>query len=159
MAQLEETQHQIVEARNIYEKAVDVYESSRGIGSFSKSVKPARQGDKWVHVYYSWARLEERHGDYDAANNVYSRAAVAFRGDWDLLTRWAEFQIKFDRSDRARKLFQIACDKAGEKSGKPYRLYAEFEMRSGNYEAARDILFLGAPVSYTHLTLPTILRV
>ena len=57
---------------------------------------------------------------------------------------WAKFQARHGRLDRARALFQLACDSAGSRNGDPYRTYAEFEMNAGNYKLARSILFLGA---------------
>ena len=107
-------------------------------------IRPAKLGDKWINVYNAWIQLEEKQIDYNKANNAYSRAAAAFPKDWNILSRWAQFQVKNDRFDRARTLFELACDGAGSKDAKPYRLYAEFEMSSGNHERARSILFLGA---------------
>ena len=100
--------------------------------------------DRWTHLYTSWARFEEMHGSYGNANNVYSRAMMAFPHDLSILLSWAKFQAKMKRFDRARTLFELACDKASCNSADPYRLYAEFEMRTGNYKRARSIFYLGA---------------
>jgi len=149
LAQLEESEMNIDKSRDVYKEAISAYEQKRGIEAYRASgqknlVKPAKLGDKWIDVYESWARLEEEHGDYAAANNVYSRAASAFPKDWNLLIRWARHQAEYDRIDRARTLFELACDIAGSSNAKPYRLYAEFEMTLENYGRARSILFLGA---------------
>lgn len=100
--------------------------------------------DRWTHLYTSWARFEETHGSYDDANNVYSRAMMAFPHEISILLSWAKFQAKHNRLDRARTLFEIACDKASCNSADPYRLYGELEMRLGNYKRARSIFYLGA---------------
>jgi len=154
LAQLEESERDIEKAREVYSEALDVYEQQRCITSFrassrsmigrKKFIKPAKLGDKWINVYNSWAKLEEQYGDYHDASNVFSRAAAAFPKDCNILSRWAQFQVKYERLDRARTLFELACDVAGSRDAKPYRLYAEFEMSSGNYRRAKSILFLGA---------------
>lgn len=97
-----------------------------------------------MQVYQSWARMEEQHGDYHSTNNVYSRAAIAFQDEWNILVRWAQLQVKDNRYDRARTLFELACDRVGSKNAEPYRLYAEFEMSLGNHLRARSIFFRGA---------------
>lgn len=107
-------------------------------------MKAANIGDKWYNVYQSWARLEEKHGNYNDANNVYSRAAMAFPNEWKNLLNWAQLQAKHGRYGRARTLFELACDKVGSSDAEPYRLYAEFEMSLDNHSRARSILYLGA---------------
>jgi tetratricopeptide (TPR) repeat protein len=148
LAELELSEGNLDGAREIYNEAVDIYERSRGIAragtATKRRVKPAQLGDKWINVYKSWSKFEEQYGSYDDANNVYSRNASAFPNDWEGLVRWARFQCKYERHDRARNLFELACNRAGSKDARPYRQYAEFEMAAGNYKNARSILFRGA---------------
>jgi tetratricopeptide (TPR) repeat protein len=154
LAQLEESEQEIEKAREIYRESLTNYEHSRRIPKVTSSspsvvghkkrIKPAKSGDKWINVYKSWTKLEEQYGNYNSANNVYSRAAVAFPNEWKVFLRWAKFQVRHGRSDRARTLFELACDSAGSRNAEPYRDYAEYEMNAGNYERARSILFLGA---------------
>ena len=139
--------------RSVYKEALAFYESKRRIYKFRTSSKsiverktmmPPKPGDRWIDVYTSWAKLEANNGDCHAANNAYSRAAAAFPKDWHILLSWAKFQVNEGQPDRARTLFELACDNAGSHDAEPYRCYAEFEMSSGNYRRARSILFLGA---------------
>lgn len=123
LAQLEESEGHIDTARKIYQQGLDVYEKQRGIKKFKASsrsmlgrgdrVKPPKLGDRWLDVYESLIRLEEKHGDYDSANNVYSQAATAFPRNWNILSSWARFQIRNDNHTRARTLFELACRRAG----------------------------------------------
>lgn len=148
LAELEESEGNLDGARDIYNEALGIYERSRGIPRagtvLKRRVKPAQLGDKWINVYKSWTEFEEKYGSYDDANNVYSRDASAFPKDWEVLVRWAKFQCKYERHDRAKKLFELACGSAGSRDARPYRQYAEFEMAAGNYRRARTILFHGA---------------
>jgi tetratricopeptide (TPR) repeat protein len=155
LARFEESQGHIDNARSTYIEAANKYESIRKIKALrlayanenfldNESMSPLRMSDRWAHLYTSWARFEETFGSYSDANNVYSRAMMAFPHDISMLLSWAKFQAKNNRLDRARTLFELACDKASCNSADPYRLYAEFEMRSGNYKRARSIFYLGA---------------
>lgn len=154
LANLEESEGNILQAKKIYQKALHIYECHRGIDvanrNKSKSIKRPRLGDKWREVYKSYARLEEQEKNYDAVDKVYSRACHAFPDDWNMLQRWAQVQRRCGRDTRARSLFQLACERAGYRSSVPYRVYAEFEMSKKNYLRAREILFLGAQVSSDH---------
>jgi len=155
LAQLEESEENIESARKVYGEAIEIYEKHRGIRKFRTSsrsmlgqsrhrTKPVKLGDKWLNVYKSFARFESSHGDYNSANNVYSRVATSFSSDWDILLHWAQLQVKYEKYGRARNLFEVSCDRSGNSDAEPYRLYAEFEMSLGNYSRARSILFLGA---------------
>ncbi len=150
---MEESEKNIDDAREVYTQALNVYERRRGITKSRTSARskfarekmaPAKLGDKWMNVYESWARLEDQHGSYSDANNIYSRAAYAFPKEWKVLVNWARFQSRHHKPDRARTLFELACDIAGSSNATPYRLYAEHEMAAGNYMRARSILFLGS---------------
>jgi len=155
MARFEESQGNIGKARSSYNEAACKYESIRKtkamrLASVNEnvhdidSISPLRMSDRWTHLYTAWAKFEEAYGSYDDANNVYSRAMTTFPHDITMLLSWAKFQAKNNRLDRARTLFEMACDKASCNSADPYRLYAEFEMRIGNYKRARSIFYLGA---------------
>jgi tetratricopeptide (TPR) repeat protein len=147
LAQLEESQHNIDQARKIYGEALSIYELRRGVtkvGKLKKHLKPPKLGDKWIHVYFSYARFEEKYGSYEDVNDVYSRAASLFPMNSEVLVRWATFQRQLGRLDRAAALFELACKRAGSRDPKPYRLYAEFQMSTGDFRRARSILFLGA---------------
>ncbi len=127
LAQLEESEGNIEAARKIYHEGLSFYEKYRGInkklrassrsmlGANRKSqVKPSKLGDQWLSVYESLARLEERHGDYYSANNVYSRAATAFPNNWNILFSWSQLQRKHGRyNDRSRTLLNLSCGRAG----------------------------------------------
>mmetsp|Transcript_20772 Transcript_20772/g.29167 ORF Transcript_20772/g.29167 Transcript_20772/m.29167 type:complete len:898 (+) Transcript_20772:162-2855(+) len=145
LAQFEESQGQIDVAKLVYSEATNVYEESRGLNKVvdsryqmvSKGSDPkamtSRLGDLWLNVYVSWARFEEKYGSFDDVNNAYARAAMAFPNDWRILLGWARLLISGGRIGRARTLFEIACDKAGDSNADPYRLYAEFEMSHDNH--------------------------
>jgi len=156
LAQLEESEGNIEEAREIYREGLKVYEKHRNVRKLKtssrsmignarrKAVKASKMGDQWWNVYMSFARLEEKHGDYDATNNVYSQAAMAFPKDWKILIQWAKLQIKHGNQERARTLLELACRNAGHRDPEPYRIYAELELSLHNPHRARTILFLGA---------------
>ena len=126
LAQLEESEGNIEAAREIYHEGLNFYEKYRGIkklrvstrhplGSNRRSqVRPPKLGDKWLSVYESLGRFEERYGDYHSANNVYSRAATAFPNNWNILFSWSQLQRKYGRyNDRSRNLLELACGRAG----------------------------------------------
>jgi tetratricopeptide (TPR) repeat protein len=125
LAQLEESEGNIDETRRIYHEGLNIYEKHRGInkvkspsrtilgGGRSDRVRPPKLGDKWLEVYESSIRLEEKYGDYNSVNNVYSQAATAFPSNWNILASWARFQRRHGNFDRARTLFELACRRAG----------------------------------------------
>lgn len=108
-----------------------------------KQVPAYRSGDKFVHVYRNWARLEEQHGDAAAVDRVYERAKMAFPQDSRLMVTWAQYHDRNLNVDRARELYQDACTKAGPRHASPYRILGHFEMSQSNFHEARRILFLG----------------
>ena len=123
---MEESEGRIDAARSIYESAVNKYVTKRGIKSsfdtsFSdnhkkkKKVRPLKLGDKWIKVYKSWARMEENYGTYKNSNIVYGRAALAFPHNWKVLVEWAQLQITHKHAGRARSIFELACDRVGNK--------------------------------------------
>ena len=147
LAQLEESEGNIQAARAVYKEALQRYESKRGLSNSSpKAVFPKRPklGDKWRQVYSSWARMEEEHDDSNLTNSIYSRGAQAFPKDWQILLNWARFQRRHGEIDRARTLFELACDVSGSNEAKPYVSYADFEISLGCFKRAQSILFLGA---------------
>lgn len=109
-----------------------------------RSVPRYRSGDKFVHVYRNWARLEERHGTFESVDRVYERARVAFPEEYKLLLSWAQYHSNRFSYERARTIYQEACSKVGNRHADPYRMSAEFEMSLSNFQDARKILFLGA---------------
>ncbi|CAB9522141.1 tetratricopeptide repeat [Seminavis robusta] len=118
-----------------------------------ESVPKYRSGDHFLKVYRNWARLEENHGTTETVDDVYNRASLAFPWEWRVSLDWAKYHVDqwascrvSWRFDRARLLFNEACNKASNKHADPYRLYAEFEMSQGMYEEARKILYHGALV-------------
>jgi len=78
-----------------------------------RAVPRYRSGDKFVHLYQNWARLEEKHGDIKAVDRVYNRAIGAFPRDYRLLMSWAKYHGKIMNHERARTLFKQACQVAG----------------------------------------------
>lgn len=155
LAQLEESEERFDVARNVFKRAVEIYEKKRRIAQPGPSrsrrqtnnprIIPAKSGDRWLQVYNAWISMEEnRNGGYDRLNNLHGRAAGAFPDDRKNLQRWAKLQVRYGRHGRARTLFELACDKAGSSDAEPYRTYAEFEMSLDNHYRARSILFLGA---------------
>jgi tetratricopeptide (TPR) repeat protein len=80
-----------------------------------KQVPAYRSGDKFVHVYRNWARLEEEHGDAAAVDRVYQRAKVAFPQDSRLLVSWAQYHDRNLNVEQAREIYQEACAKAGQR--------------------------------------------
>lgn len=110
----------------------------------TRQVPIHRSGDRFFNVYRNWARLEERHGTTESAEEVYRRAMVAFPNDWKLPVDCAQFHGRGSMHERAREFFVIACSRASGRHGDPYRLHAEFEMSLGNYEEAQKIMFQGS---------------
>jgi tetratricopeptide (TPR) repeat protein len=78
-----------------------------------RSVPRYRSGDKFVHVYRNWARLEERHGTVESVDRVYERAQIAFPQEYKLLLSWAHYHSSMFNHERARIIFQEACSKVG----------------------------------------------
>ncbi len=127
LAQLEESEGNVETARDIYHQGLNIYEKHRGIRKLKASsrsmlgkvrnnrARPSKLGDKWLNVYESFARFEEEHGDYNSANNVFSRAATAFPNDWRILLSWSQLQTKHKKYDRARTLLELACIRAGKR--------------------------------------------
>ena len=125
LAQLEESEGNIEEARRVYHEGLSLYEKHRGIrklkassrsmlgGSRGSEVKPSKMGDQWLNVYMSFARFEEKYGGYNATNNVYSQAATAFPNDWNILVSWSRLQMRHQNHERARTLLELACRRAG----------------------------------------------
>jgi tetratricopeptide (TPR) repeat protein len=131
LAQLEESLGHIAEARAIYQEATQKYEvkliakhlnrnKSTHAGQEEQqherllvSLPKIRSGDKWINVYKNWARMEEAHGHYEAINDVYKHAALVFPQNWSFLLGWAQQQVRFRRLDRARTLFEMACNESG----------------------------------------------
>ncbi len=111
---------------------------------FLKSVPPYRSGDKFINVFRHWGRLEGRYGTFERTNRVYERASIAFPLNYNIPLDWAKYNAKLHNSNRARTLFVEACNKASSHHADPYREYANFEMKLGNYEKARKILFRGS---------------
>jgi Tfp pilus assembly protein PilF len=111
-----------------------------------RSIPKYRSGDKFLGVYRHWARLEGRYGTYDNTNRVYERASTAFPFDYKISLDWARYHSKLRNVERAQSLYTEACNRASRRHhvADPYREYAAFEMDLGQYEQARNILFLGA---------------
>mmetsp|Transcript_25728 Transcript_25728/g.37999 ORF Transcript_25728/g.37999 Transcript_25728/m.37999 type:complete len:960 (+) Transcript_25728:204-3083(+) len=162
LAQLEEAEGSVLEARKIYREALQVYENTirkapkslmsspsyDDEGPFAKPKKlsmiPKQSGDKWISVYQGWARMEESRKNYGLANMVYSRANQMFPNDWRICLNWAKLQAKRGKRNRSRILFEQACKTVGTSNANPYRAYAESEMMQTNYQTARNIFFCGA---------------
>lgn len=78
-----------------------------------RSVPRYRSGDKFVHVYRNWARLEERHGTVESVDRVYERARIAFPQEYKLFLSWAHYHGKMLNHEKARTIFQEACNRVG----------------------------------------------
>ncbi|KAL9188674.1 hypothetical protein ACHAXT_007052 [Thalassiosira profunda] len=165
LAQLEESEGNVAEARKVYRDAISSYEKRRRKRSPVRS-KPLEKenvfdttslvdrkgnhyarsyaGDKWINVFRSWARMEEVHGTYETTHIVFSKAARLFPTNVSLLIEWADLQAKHGDTEKARLLYEAACHRAGGRSAGPYRLFAEFEMKRKNFVAAQSILLRGA---------------
>eukprot|EP00579_Thalassiosira_antarctica_P002646 CAMPEP_0201873512 /NCGR_PEP_ID=MMETSP0902-20130614/5989_1 /ASSEMBLY_ACC=CAM_ASM_000551 /TAXON_ID=420261 /ORGANISM="Thalassiosira antarctica, Strain CCMP982" /LENGTH=1034 /DNA_ID=CAMNT_0048400127 /DNA_START=207 /DNA_END=3311 /DNA_ORIENTATION=+ len=168
LAQLEESEGNIPEARKVYRDAISRYEKKRrgrspfrrpptnqprekkGKDGFDTSslvdgqgnrYSPSYSGDKWINVFQSWARMEEIHGTYETAHIVFGKAARLFPDDVGLLIRWAELQVNVDK---ARLLYEAACHRVGGRSAEPYRKFATFEMKRKNFVEAQSVLLRGA---------------
>lgn len=166
LAQLDESEGNIAQARKVYRDAISSYERKRHRRSSYRPTPPSNEdnvfdtwssddgqgtdysrsyaGDKWINVFKSWARMEEIHGTYETAHIVYSKAAKLFPNNVSLLIQWAELQANHGEPKKARLLFEAACHRVGSKSAEPYQLLAEFEMKRKNYFEAQSILSKGA---------------
>lgn len=167
LAQLEESEGNIQEARRVYRDAISSYEQKRRSRSPFRA-KPMEKdhvfdtsslvdgrgdqyvrsyaGDKWINVFKSWARMEGVHGTYETTHIVFSKAARLFPGNVSLLIQWAELQADHSEPEKARMLYEAACHRVGSKSAEPYRLFAEFEMKRKNFVEAQSILLRGYQV-------------
>ena len=168
LAQLEESEGNIAEARKVYRDAISSYEQRRRRRSPSHP-KPLElekkvfdtsslvdvngntqytrnySGDKWINVFKSWARMEQIHGNnYETTHIVFSKAARLFPNNVSLLIEWAELQADNGDAEKARLLYEAACHRVGGKSAEPYRQFAEFEMKRKNFVKAQSILSRGA---------------
>lgn len=142
LAQLEESEGNIREARLLCTSAIAQYEKgllearqryfARNCGNnprpsettdvgrsvqltnqLLKQVPSYRSGDKFVHVYRNWARLEEKHGSGIDVDRIYLRAKAAFPHDSKLLVGWAQYHDRHLNIERAREIYQEACTKVG----------------------------------------------
>ena len=152
-AQLEQSEENMKQARLVYQQAALTFEQHQQEKQGKSS--PSHQ---WLHLYLSWAAMEQKYGDYQDANNVYSRAASdAFahhpNHKYEILLSWATFQWRRQYYDRARTLLQIAStlpsnDENGQSTphrALPIRLHGQLEMTSlKDYKTARNVLFEGA---------------
>jgi tetratricopeptide (TPR) repeat protein len=162
LAQMEEAEGNIDGARAVCIGAISQYERGllRKFGKlqfegdpmamketlFRHTVPQYRSGDKFVNVFRNWARLEQKYGRPENVDDVYTRATIAFPYDWKLAVNWAQYHESVGNFDHAREHFAEGCKRAKNRHADPYRLFAEFEMSSGNYEEARNILFRGAKI-------------
>jgi len=166
LAQLEESEGNIQGARAVYRGAVSRYEKRRrGRSSFhSRATKQPQgknvltldkqrnqytrsfNGDKWINVFHSWARMEQLHGTYETAHVVFGKAARLFPDNVGLLIKWAELQVSNHRdgTEKARLLYEAACHLVGGMSSEPYWKFAIFEMKSKNFLKAQSVLVIGA---------------
>lgn len=171
LAQLEESEGNIQEARKVYRDAISRYEKKRRkrspyrkktkklsleedinnvfatsslVDEKGKQYSRSYAGDKWINVFKSWARMEEIHGTYETTHIVFSKAARLFPSNISLLIQWAELQADNGDDEKARLLYEAACHRVGGRSAKPYRLFAEFEMKRKHFAEAQSILFRGA---------------
>jgi tetratricopeptide (TPR) repeat protein len=134
LAQLEESEGNINDARKVYRDSINRYEkkrSRRGSGNSESSllkreVDPfdnsfvnglesqhsmSYSGDKWINVFRSWARMESIHGSYETAHIVFSWGARLFPESTALLTEWAQLQVEHNYDDKAKLLFEAACQR------------------------------------------------
>jgi len=109
-----------------------------------KAAPSYRSGDKFINVYRNWARLEERYGDADVVDEIYTRATLAFPRDYQLPMKWAQYHASKGHMQRASTLFEQACERSSNWHADPYRIYAEFLMSVGKYADAQSILYRGA---------------
>ena len=168
LAQLDESEGNIAQARKVYRDAISSYEKKRRRRSSYNTLTPSKDaknnlfdtlssddgqgteynrsyaGDKWINVFKSWARMEEIYGTYETAHIVYSKAARLFPDNVSLLIQWAELPADHGEPKKARLLYEAACHRIGSKSAEPYQLFAEFEMKRKNYVEAQSILSKGA---------------
>ncbi len=166
LAQLDESEGDIAQARKVYRDALSSYEKKRRRRSSYYTPIPSKDanifdtvssddgqgreytrsyaGDKWINVFKSWARMEEIHGTYETAHIVYSKAARLFPDSVSLLIQWAELQANHGEPKKARLLYEAACHRVGSKSTEPYQFFAEFEMKRKNYVEAQSILSKGS---------------
>lgn len=176
LAQLEESEGNIQEARKVYRNAVSKYEKRRRERNpfYHRSNEPAEDnnildlnkqgnrqtwsfsGDKWINVFHSWARMEQIHGTYETAHIVFGKAARLFPDNINLLIKWAELQVAnhHDDSKKARQLYRAACHLVGGMSSEPYWKFATFEMKRKNFHKAQDILLRGAHALGEELSSP-----
>ena len=136
LAQLEESEGNIHDARKVYRDAIGRYEKKRARRSINSSQRGIEDetttnpfhpssflkndnnysssyiGDKWINVFRSWARMEEIHGNYETAHIVFSRALRLFPESTLLLTEWAKLQVENEEIQKGRLLFEAACQRA-----------------------------------------------
>lgn len=122
----------------------DVFDTSSLVDGRGIQYTKSHPGDKWMNVFKSWARMEAIHGTYETTHVVFSKAARLFSSNVSLLIQWAELQADHGETEKARLLYEAACHRIGSRSAEPYQLFAEFEMKRGNFVLAQSILMRGA---------------
>jgi len=173
LSQLEEAENNVKKAQLVCTSAVAQYE--RGLlemrsrllnkkdrvnstsveltNQLLHNVPKYRSGDKFVHVYRNWARLEETYGSAEAVDRVYERACTAFPLDFKLLITWAQYHQKNMNHRKARELFRRARITVGHRHADPFRISAEMEMSLSNFQGARGMLRFGAQAVLSHSQL------
>jgi tetratricopeptide (TPR) repeat protein len=166
LAQLEESEGNIEQARKVYQDALLNYEKKRrgripyrqttlkkdkksfetlSLGDgHSHQYAPSYSGDKWINILKSWCRMEQIHGTYEMTHIVFGKAARLFPYNVSLLIQWAELQADHGEPKRAWLLYKVACCRVGLRSAEPYQLFAEFDIERKNFVAAQAILTKGA---------------
>jgi len=167
LAQLEESEGNIQEARKVYRDAISRYEMKRQKRSPVKksnqlslkkgsifdtsalaNVQEAKysqsySGDKWINVFKSWARMEQIYGTYETTHIVLGKAARLFPDNVSMLLKWADLHACNRDAEKARMLYEAAY-RVGGRNTQPYLAFAEFEMKKKHFEDAMSILERGA---------------
>jgi len=138
--------------KNLQEKKMELHSaSSRAFldGSISNKddmqIIPRQSGDKWFAVYDSWADMEMAiPKNFALTNNVFSRAVSTFPENWRIDLKWAQMMVAYKKELKADIMFRQSCEKAGHLHADPYRVYAEFAIRTHRIHRARRIFLRGA---------------
>jgi tetratricopeptide (TPR) repeat protein len=167
LAQFEESLGNVDVARNVCRTAIAQYElellkkystkSSKNDGNdvartssdpiaykndLLRNVPRKRSGDKFIHVYRTWMRMERRYGTVESFEEVFQQASAAFT-DVRIQLDAAHYYASRGLNEIARKHFMDAC-KSSSRSVDAFRIFGMHEMKLGNYALAERIFYTGA---------------
>jgi tetratricopeptide (TPR) repeat protein len=107
-----------------------------------RKIPRKRSGDKFIHVYRTWLRMEGRYGTVESFEEVYQQASAAFT-DVRIQLDAAQYYASHGLNELARKRFMEACKSWSQTVG-AFHIFGLHEMKLGNFALAERIFYTGA---------------